>query len=222
MLAKVQREHLFPNFNVKIKAAVFFKWLRARHDLGPTSVTQGPLAPGPDSHLMVCSDEGENRRIRKRRVKENKRFFFFFREVGPLVGDDVDGFPLSNTKPCTVYHEFHVFDSDSPPAPPPLPPPPRCSPFHPLDAPNTVPFVSTGGGTAVMSVTNQHKEGCVSVALCVCGRVCVQYCNISYRSRPYKSPLPLLQPPEAIISLCHPTAATNCPKHRYISIKYHY
>lgn len=102
-------------------------------------------------------------------MKENKRFFF--EEAGPLVGDDVDGFPLSNTKPCTVYHEFHVFDSDQPPPPPTTTTP--VLPFHPLDAPNTVPFVSTGGGTGVMSVTNQHKEGCVSLSVSVSVCVCV-------------------------------------------------
>lgn len=96
---------------------------------------------------------------------------FFFEEAGPLVGDDVDGFPLSNTKPCTVYHEFHVFDSDQPPPPPTTTTP--VLPFHPLDAPNTVPFVSTGGGTGVMSVTNQHKEGCVSLSVSVNVCVCV-------------------------------------------------
>lgn len=101
-----------------------------------------------------------------------------------------------------------MFDSDRPP--PPLPPTTTTPvlPLHPLDAPNTVPFVSTGGGTGVMSVTNQHKEGCVSLSVSVC--VCVWYCNILSGSRPYnKSALPLLQPPEAIIVLCHPTVAKH-------------
>lgn len=75
------------------------------------------------SHLIAHGDERHSRRLRKRSAKENKRFC----RGQASCRDDVDGFPLSSTKPSTVYHEFHVFDSDVPPLHP---------PSHLLDSPN--------------------------------------------------------------------------------------
>lgn len=86
------------------------------------------------SHLIAHGDERHSRRLRKRRAKENKRFC----RGQASCRDDVDGFPLSSTKPSTVYHEFHVFDSDVPP---------YILPLIYWTLPTTVPFVSTGGGT---------------------------------------------------------------------------
>lgn len=74
-------------------------------------------APRPikRSHLLVHSDEGKSRCIRKRRTKKQSKGGSSGPSKQKASRDDVAGFPLSNTKPGTVYHGFHGLDSNSPP-----------------------------------------------------------------------------------------------------------